>query len=939
MNQYVPLHLHTEYSPDGLGRIESMMEYAKASGFSHLAITDHGTAGGHVSFWSAAIEHGITPIFGVEIYMLYGKRGHLTVLANNQEGYNNLISLNNEAHKNKDRGFPLVTMDMLSQYNKGLTVLTGCIASPLYHGTVADGLKFVSELYDIFGRERLFAEIMGVCEVDNFHRPSYVAEKLGLTCVLTNDTHFVKKEHYKAHRVSCISRKGFDYASQQLWLKTREEMLATEYLKRVAGSELLEQLLDNTIKVAERFESFSLSGEVSLPKVEDANIIEIARNNCKEHNERLEYEIGVIEKKGFVDYFAILYDLVNFCKEKNIKVGPGRGSGAGSYFLYLLGITGVDPVKYGLMFERFLDASRSDMPDFDLDVESEKRDIVVEYAKEKWGALPIANYSTYSHSSLVRDLGRFFKIPLWLVNETSDNQSEKQLEKFFNACKSIIDSEGEEFDFDVYDAQKAYDVMDGQVRHCGKHAGGVVVTNGRQVPIENDKVAWTEGIKARQLSAIGLVKYDILGVSALTILAECEETTGIQSDSIPMDDERVFVEVFQKKNMDGIFQFSGSPGIAELTVKVKPTSISDLSAINALYRPGPLDSGMAERYPDYKRKPRKIIPEIDRILEETYGVIVYQEQVMAIVALMTGGDLTEADKARKIISKGKPGDSVWEGKIKALESTFKSGGYTRFARHIVDEMWKEIFTFGRYGFNKSHSMAYSFLSYRMAWYKLYHPGQFFAALLNNDKDRAEDWLIAASFHVSVRTPEINISKNRWYYENGVLFAPLSAVKYFGENQVKDFIEYRDKVKKFNSFEELSKVPKKIFNSRVKKQLYLANAFNGLQGDVSNLIEDMSDVVSLTKVERQITSMGFRIPDSEFTSFFEQEAKLGRAAGFVSSTEKRNKGNGDYYVVRLLPFKTFWTKNVNAAQKLNKYDLISADAGTNGEAKNIWRKVS
>ena len=939
MNQYVPLHLHTEFSPDGLGRIDSMMEYAKSCGFSHLSITDHGTAGGHVSFWSSAIEHGIVPIFGIEMYMLYGKRGHLTVLSSGRKGYNNLLSLNNEAHKNKDKGFPLVTIDMLDKYNEGLIVLTGCIASPLYFGTIADGMKFASELYDIFGRERMFAEIMGVFDGDTFNRPYTIAQKLGLTCVLTNDTHFVKREHYKPHRVSCISRKGFDYASEQLWLKTRKEMEETEYIKRMAGSTLIEKLLDNTNILAERIESFSLASEIQLPKVKDTDIISIARNNCKENHDRLEYEIKVIEDKGFIDYFAILYDFVKYCKENDINIGPGRGSGAGSYFLYLLGITGVNPVEYGLMFERFLDVSRSDMPDFDLDVESDKRDLVVDYAREKWGALPIANYSTYSHSSLVRDIGRFFNVPLWLVNETSDNQSKEQLEKFFNACKSVVNTEGEDISYSEKDARESYEVMNGQVRHCGKHAGGIVITSDRQVPIENDKVAWTEGIKARQLSTVGLVKFDILGVSALSTLSECEETTGINGELIPMNDEKVFTKIFHKKNMDGVFQFSGSPGIAELTIKVKPNSVSDLSAINALYRPGPLDSGMAEKYPEYKKNPRKIVPEIDRILKETYGVIVYQEQVMAIVALMTSGNLSEADNARKIISKGKPGDPVWEGKIKNLENNFKAGGYKLFNNKIVDDMWKEIVTFGRYGFNKSHSMAYSFLSYRMAWYKLYYPGQFFAALLNNDKDRMEDWLIAASLVVSVRTPEINISTNKWYYENGILFAPLSSVKYFGENQVEEFIKEREKVGKFTSFEQLSKVPKKIFNARAKKQLYLANAFNALCGDVTKLIEDMSDIVSLTKVERQIQSMGFRIPDSEFTSFFNDETKLGRAAGFVSSTEKRNKGNGDYYVVRMLPFKTFWTKNISAAQKLKKYDLISADVNNSGEAKNIWRKVS
>jgi DNA polymerase-3 subunit alpha len=537
---------------------------------------------------------------------------------------------------------------------------------------------------------------------------------------------------------------------------------------------------------------------------------------------------------------------------------------------------------------------------------------------------------------LIRDIGRFYSVPLALVGETSDSESEEQLEKFFAACNTVHTSGGETIKFSPEDARRAYEVMLGQVRHRGKHAAGVVVVT-RSVPIEDEKVAWYEGIKSRQLTQVGLVKYDILGVSALSILAELERTTG----KTPVEnDHKVFTEVFCSGKLDGIFQFSGSAGIAELTMKVQPKSINDLSAINALYRPGPMDSGMMQKYPDYIANPRKIHPKIDEILAETNGVMIYQEQVMAIVAVVTGGNLADADKARKIISKGKKGDPIWEGKLRELEEHFKNEGVKNFPKNIVNMLWKEIVTFGRYGFNKSHSISYSILSYRMAWYKLYFSGYYYAALLNNDSERANEWLIAAALSgVKLKMPDVNFSGLNWIFDSGTLFAPLTALKFFGEKQVSAFLEERNKMpnKKFDSLDELNKVPRRILNERVRKQLFIANSLSSLTGDIRSFIGDIDEVVSLTKIEREMQSIGFRLPDKDFVDFFTKETSQGRVAGFVSSKEKRNKGRGDYYVIKLNPAKTFWTKNVNAAEKISESDLISADVNNGGEAKNIWRK--
>ena len=943
-NTYTPLHLHTNFSPDGLGTIENMMDYAKSAGFKSLAITDHGTCGGHVSFWSAARERGIKTLFGNEVYILNnGKRGHLTVLARNQEGYKNLLALNNRSYLSKDRGFPTITLDDISEFKNGLVVLSGCSASPLYHGTDADAMVFAGALYDILGADNFYAEVMGVIAEDNYSRPKMISEHLGLKMVITNDTHFTRKQDANAHTIMCISRKGFDYTSGELYLKTREEMLGTKFLQKYAGNALLEQLLDNTNTLADEFENIDLSGEPKLPSASsEVNILQIAVDKELERgtswNSRLEYEINVIEKQCLVDYFTILFDIVEYCKSNGIKVGPGRGSGAGSYFLYLLGITDIDPIEHGLMFERFLNPDRSDMADFDLDVEANRRDEVIQYANEKWGAWPIANYSTYSHASLIRDIGRFFNVPLNEVSIAADSEDEEVLDKFFSKCETTHSTAGVSKKLTPADARRAYDVMLGQIRHRGKHAGGVVIAT-RDVPIEDEKVAWVEGVHERQLSKVGLVKYDILGVTALSQIAEMEKISGTTpGNPWDSDSQEVFESIFHSGRTEGVFQFGGSSGIVQLTQKVMPTTLADLSAINALYRPGPLDSGMAWKYPDYKISPRKIHPDIDAILDETYGIIVYQEQVMAIVAKITGGSLADADNARKIISKGKPGDKVWEKKMRELQKHFKDKGYLGYSKSLVDTLWDEIVTFGRYGFNKSHSTAYSLVSYRMAWFKHFYPHAFYTALLNGDSENADRWLYAAAQDgIKVKHPDINNSGVNWTTDGVGIYAPLVALKYFGEKQASEFVILRGEHGKYKDFSELESVPKRVINSRVRRQLYLGGALNGITGDIAAYIPAFEELLSMSKAEKEVEALGYRLPGDLFIDFFNKETKLGKVVGFVSDIEKRNKGRGDYYVVRLTPKYTFWTRDATKVLKLNKWDLVSVEVNGNGESKNIWRK--
>ena len=957
--EYVPLHVHTTYSPDGLGPVDKLVDFA-AKNFKAMAITDHGTLAGIAEYWKTAWDAGLRPIFGDEIYMLHnGKRGHLTVLASGQTGFESLVKLNNASHLNYDnRNFPIATMEMLEEYNAGLTILTGCSASPLYQGDEVAAVQFVASLFDIFGRDRLFAEVMGVYHEDNVTRPLAMAKRFGLTAVVTTDSHFVRPNQSGAHKIVTQCRKGYDYSSDELYLKTPEELVQTSWFKGVLDTTFLELLMRNTIKVAEGLDSFDLSSPPTLPKADiievdgvQINIIEAAKFafehytmapdvNVDVARERLEREISVVETLGLVDYFSILYDIVLFCKRSKIKIGPGRGSGGGSFFLYLLGITEVDPIKHGLLFERFLSASRKDMADFDLDVDADQRDKVLAYAKERWGALPIANFSTYSNASLIRDLGRIYKVPMEVTERAADlaDTDPDVLDEFLTYCKDTPTGSG--FIVTNADARVAYESMMTQVRHTGKHAGGVVICT-RPVPVEAGKVVWVEGVKSRILSSVGLVKYDILGVTALAQLQEMEELTGkAPGEPWDADAKKVFKDIFQSGETTGVFQFSGSQGIIQLTKQVRPETLADLAAINALYRPGPLDSGMAWEYPEAKSSPRKLHPAIDAILKDTYGIIVFQEQVMALVATITGGNLEEADDARKIISKGKVGDPVWQGKMRKLEDHFKTEGVKSFDQKLVDLLWSEIVTFGRYGFNKSHSVAYSLLAYRMAWYKTYFPGAFYTALLNSDQENAEKWVYDAALHnVSIVSPHINKSRVAWYWDQlaNVVYAPLSVVKYFGEKGATEVVRIRTELGgEFKNLTEIRKIPKRVLNKRAIKLLYYATAFRGVDGNISDLVEDYGDLPILSDADSQLESFGFVLPTDKIINFLRREHEAGRIAGFVHEIEERNKGKGIYKVYRLLPTGSFWTKDKKLLTSIREGHCISAKIGSYGSGEDVRR---
>lgn len=923
--EYVPLHVHSDASLDGAGTVDSLVKEASRLGFKALGLTDHGTLANAVSFWSSCTDYGIKPILGIEAYLLYeGERHHITLLSLSEDGFNNLVALDSWSHKDMFvSGYPLITMSMLERYHKDLHVLTGCASSAIYRGSLDDGCKYVSDLTSIFGKFGVSLEMMFIGAHDTYTRPKEVQDRTGMFHVFTNDTHYPCRNQYPAHQAICKARRGFTYDSEHLWLKNSDELLF-EARKKIGDERYLSAGMDRSMVIADWVTPWDMKAPPSLPhtpgvqelleeKLRVALKKDVAlKGQQKLRLERLRYEFRTLITKGFLDYIHILLDIVDWAKANGIAVGPGRGSGGGSYLLFLLGITRVDPVEFNLLFERFINPSRSDYPDVDMDFEADRRNEVLEYAERKWGMVPIATYSTYSHKSAVHDIARTLAIPANLEEQ---------------AVEAAVDSEAFR-KFATYNpaGDITYSTMVGQIRHRGKHAAGVIIPN-RPIPIERttgDKLvaAWAEGGNSKDLSKVGIVKYDILGLTALSQLKRMEQLTGdLPPDSY--DDPDIF-ELFCQGDVAGIFQWSGSDGIRELTVNVAPRNFYDLTTCNALYRPGALDAGTAEQYPEYMRSPRLLHPRIDKHLEKTYGVLCYQEQVMAVVAEVTGGDLSQADLIRRLISKASVGDKKWEDDMQRVFANFmKYGKAQGFERPLLEELWREIYHHSRYSYNLSHATTYTMISYQMAWYKLYYRSAFIASVLQYDRPNAQTYIIdALKSGVEIVMPSVSHPSLDYLLHGNTIYIPLSDVAYVGEKGAEYIVQEVQRNGPIESYEDFGKrIPKKLVNNRAKTMLERIGAFRYLSGDPAALIDKYAEIPVRAAHENQLEILKYVVPTKEIV---EKMAKLGQGAdrfcGFISSIEKRTSQHGDYILVRLSPEGSFWVRG--APPKLQVGKLVA-----------------
>lgn len=917
--KYAPLHVHSDASLDGAGTVQSLVSMAKKLELSHLALTDHGTLANAVSFWSSCLDADIVPILGMEAYLLYeGQRYHVTLLSMNEDGFNNLVYLDTDAHvHNFSGGYPLVTLDSMEKYKDGIFALTGCASSALFRGNYNDAKLYVAHLADIYGRENVALETMFVGSHNTWERPLSISKELLIPHVVTNDTHYPCKHQFPAHQAITKARRGFTYDSEQLWLKSAEEIIF-EGKKWTPELEVREGLL-SSMNIASRVEPWDMRSKPTLPSMpnseselrvalQDALRVDVWRSGHPAYRKtRLQMEWKILKEKGFLDYIYILWDIVKWAKGKDIYVGPGRGSGGGSYVLYLLGITAVDPIEHGLLFERFINPSRADYPDVDVDFEADRRAEVMEYAKNRWDAMPIATYSCYSHKSAVHDIARVLHIPKDLEVAAADSETDSAaFRKFIN---------------DKPDAANVYNTMLGQIRHRGKHAAGVIIPN-RPVPIERSGdelvAAWAEGMNTKELSKIGIVKYDLLGLTALSQLRRMKEITGV---TFPVEgySDRAVYQLFCDGDVAGIFQWSGSDGIRELTQRIAPQNFYDLTTCNALYRPGALHAGTAEDYPEYMRNPRKLHARIDPLLENTYGVICYQEQVMSVVAEVTGGDLAEADIARRLLSKAAVGDPKWEAEIRDLQRTFMAdGAFQGFDVRLLEQLWHEIYTHSGYSYNLAHATTYTMISFQMAWYKVHHRPAFTVAVLQYDRPNAQTYMLdAIASGLQVMMPHVNYSNNQHDLVHHNIFLPLNDIAFLGEKGSEYIIEERKKNGAFVSYADFDKrIPKKVCNNRARQLMERIGAFDKMTGNPEDAIKDYASIPVRSSYQNQLEILGYVIPKPSLIRKMDEmlhqpcKKNFTRFVGFVSGMKRKKSVHGEYLVYTLSPSGSFWTRNVS-----------------------------
>ena len=878
---FVHLHNHTQYSLlDGASRVTDIIKQAHKMGMPAVAMTDHGNIYGAIDFYEQAVNKGLKPIIGTEIYIINGsiysskdkknQRFHLTLLAKNNTGYKNLVKLTSIAFLDGFYYKPRLDKQLLKQYSEGLIALSGCmkgeVAQLIMSGKYKKALKTVQSYQEIFGKEDFYLEIMrlGLEKEEEFiNGLKKLSEETDAKLVATNDNHYMNKSDTKAHDILLCIQTGkllgdknrMRFNTDQIYFKSPKEM-----------SDLFNDIpeaVDNTIKIAEKctlnlsFDTFLLP-KVSIPADSKQNSMDeylrkIAYESIEnkydtttdEIKERLEYELDVIKQMGFAGYFLITRDIVSSARKMGIMVGPGRGSAAGSIVAYLTDITRIDPLKYNLIFERFLNPARISMPDIDIDFSAEKRNKVIDYIVDKYGRNNVSQIITFGSlgaKMVVRDVGRVMGLPL---NEV-DAIAKKIPYRIGITIKEAIEENPKLKD--LIKRKKEYKklieysmTLEGLPRHAGVHAAGVVIapdelTN--YVPLaktvkESCVVTQYEG---KWLDTIKLLKLDCLGLKNLTVIEKTLELIkanygkSIDIDTIDLNDIDTY-KMLCNGDTDGVFQFEGS-GMRDVIMQIKPTCIEDLAVCTALYRPGTLGSGMDKVYirrKNNEEKVRYIHPLIEEILRPTYGVIVYQEQVMQIAHKLAGFSLSEADILRKAMAK-KQKRVMNKLKPKFIEGAIKND----VTQEDAIEIFKLIEKFAQYGFNKSHSVAYSIISYQTAYLKANYPAEFMAALMTVEPDNNKIARFIDDCHrmnIDVLPPDVNTSYSDFTVKNGKIIFGLKAIKNVGVNSIKAIVEGRKKHKHFgNIFELCEKININDINKTVLESLIGAGAMDGLEGN-------------------------------------------------------------------------------------------------------------
>ncbi|MCX7821748.1 MAG: DNA polymerase III subunit alpha [Brevinematales bacterium] len=881
MKNFVHLHNHSHYSIlDGVSKIDEIIKKTKEEGFSSVAITEHGNLFSSMEFYKECKKYDVKPIIGCEVYISPKSRfekdkdekyHHLVLLAKDIEGYKNLMKISSIGYIEGFYYKPRVDKEILSEYSKGLVVLTACLGGEiprLILSNASDSIlnSTIDWYIQTFGKENFFLEIQNHKIQEELIVTKKILElskKFNLKVVATNDSHYISRDDAKLQEIVFAVRdkttlkdpKRQVYPTDEFYYKSYEEMyeLFKEIPETLSNTKIIEEMCNLTLKLNEKHTPI-----YPLPHGEDAfsYLTKLCNKGLEkkfngniplEYKERLELELNLINQMGFSNYFLIVADFVNEAKERGILVGPGRGSAAGALLSYALGITEVDPIKYQLLFERFLNPERVSMPDIDVDFQDDRRDEIKEYIRTKYGynnTADIITFGVLKARAALKDVGRVLDIPLEKVNKITkmiDNKTANEpLSEVVEQIPElkILKTNGskEEKEWIEYSIR-----LDGTVRNIGTHASGLIISDvplSEVVPLYKDQ---DSGIISTQfegtyLEENGLLKMDILGLSNLTIIQDClkriqkNHHIKIDLNQIPLDDQNVF-KLFWNGETAGIFQFE-SVGMTEYLKQLKPTTIEDLIAMNALYRPGPM-----ENIPKYIAR-KHGLEEIDcyhedlePILKPTFGIIVYQEQVMQIAQVLAGFSLGKADIVRRIMAKKKP-EELEKIKPEWIEGAISRG----YSRELAEKLFDILVPFSNYAFNKSHSAAYAILAYQIAYLKTYYKIEFMASLLSmnmGDSDSVRKYCEECNnSKIKILPPDINLSEWEFKEENGKIIFGFGAVKGLGEVFVKAIIDERNMGGKFTSFENfLERMQKKEdFKKNYIEILIKAGAFDSLTNE-------------------------------------------------------------------------------------------------------------
>ncbi|MCA9374022.1 MAG: DNA polymerase III subunit alpha [Candidatus Gracilibacteria bacterium] len=906
---FVHLHVHSHYSLlDGFGTPKDIARQAHEQGSPAIALTDHGTMYGVVEFYKAAKEYGIKPIIGCEIYVApqsrfdktpgpQNKPYHLTLLALNDVGYQNLMLLVSKAHLEGFYYKPRVDHGLMKAHSEGLLALSGCLAGELARsvdgGTPEQQLEVVKLYQDIFGKENFYLELQDHPLIDEQKvlndRIIEISKQHNVPLVATHDSHYIKPEDKKAQDILlCIQTQATLDQEDRMKFDGDFSLRTPEDMKQAFSH--VPEAIENSLKIAERVDITMKFGQNLIPVFKTPNsedphmyleqlcreglVKRYGNNPGEEAEKRLEYELGVVKNMGFSDYFLIVWDFVKFAKDNGIIVGPGRGSAAGSLITYCLEITDLDPLKHGLIFERFLNPERISMPDVDIDFADTRRDEVLAYVRNKYGQENVAQiitFGTMAARAAVRDVGRAMAYPYAEVDRIAKLIPPPIQGKHIPLERSI--KEDPEL-HKVYTSEpRTQELLDnavkleGTVRHAGTHACAVVMSEKplvEYIPLQRSTGGGEDVITQFDMHVceeIGLLKMDFLGLKNLTIIENTlqilKRTQGVDIDisALPMDDEKTY-DLFQRADTTGVFQLE-SGGMRRYIKELVPTRFEDIIAMISLYRPGPME--WIPGYIKAQHNPetvRYLHASFEPILKETNGVAIYQEQILQIARDFAGFTLGEADILRKAVGK-KIGSLLNEQKEKFLKGAVSNGHDEKFAQEVFE---KVIEPFAGYGFNKSHAACYAMISYRTAYLKANYPTEFMAALLSADADNTDrvvmEIMECETMGISVLPPSINDSYSSFTVVNdSTIRFGLSAIKGLGQGTVDEILSVREEGGPFSSIENLlQRVPAKLMNKKTIEALALSGALDDL-GERKRLAQSTDIMSSYAKTNQEMSAQG------------------------------------------------------------------------------------